>query len=68
MCLVFKQANQRTFDYVLVADKVDDEDDQKAQKQKAFIQLLEKKNIKVTVSLIPSLFKEKTSMKHDPLT
>ncbi|CAK6961992.1 anoctamin-9-like [Scomber scombrus] len=46
--LLYPTATRRTFDYVLVADKVDDEDDQKAQKQKAFIKLLEKKNIKVT--------------------
>ncbi|XP_072237165.1 anoctamin-9-like isoform X1 [Leuresthes tenuis] len=39
---------QRTFDFVLVADKVDDDSDQKAQRQRAFIQQLEKKNIKVT--------------------
>ncbi|XP_040885885.1 anoctamin-9-like isoform X2 [Toxotes jaculatrix] len=37
----------RTFDYVLVAHKVDD-DNQKAQRQRAFIQQLEKKNITVT--------------------
>ncbi|XP_051793748.1 anoctamin-9-like [Acanthochromis polyacanthus] len=40
--------SHRTFDYVLVADKVDDEMDQKSQRQKAFIEQLEKKNIKVT--------------------
>lgn len=39
---------QRTFDYILVAHKVDDDTDQKAQRQKAFIQQLEKKNIAVT--------------------
>ncbi|KAM9366459.1 anoctamin-9 [Symphorus nematophorus] len=39
---------QRTFDYVLVAHKVDDDTDQKALRQKAFIQQLEKKNIKIT--------------------
>lgn len=38
----------RTFDYVLVAPKVDDESDQRAQRQAAFIQQLEKKNISVT--------------------
>ncbi|KAM3625274.1 uncharacterized protein V6R79_009497 [Siganus canaliculatus] len=38
----------RTFDYVLVADLVEDETDQKAQRQKAFIQQLEKKNMTVT--------------------
>lgn len=56
MYLVFKQPTQRTFDYVLVAHKIDDDTDQKAQRQKAFVQQLEKKNISVTVSLIPSLF------------
>lgn len=40
--------SQRTFDYVLVADKMDDEMDQKSQRQKAFIEQLEKKNITVT--------------------
>ncbi|KAM9861038.1 anoctamin-9-like [Aulostomus maculatus] len=40
--------SQRTFDYVLVAHKIDDDMDQKAQRQKAFIQQLEKKNISVT--------------------
>ncbi|XP_054868540.1 anoctamin-9-like [Amphiprion ocellaris] len=40
--------SQRTFDYVLVADKVDDEMDQKSQRQKAFVEQLEKKNITVT--------------------
>nr|XP_046241075.1 anoctamin-9-like isoform X1 [Scatophagus argus] len=39
---------QKTFDYVLVAHKVNDDTDQKAQRQKAFIQELEKKNIAVT--------------------
>ncbi|XP_023281347.1 anoctamin-9-like [Seriola lalandi dorsalis] len=38
----------RTFDYVLVAHKVDDDNNQKAQRQQAFIQQLEKKNITVT--------------------
>ncbi|XP_034385062.1 anoctamin-9-like isoform X1 [Cyclopterus lumpus] len=38
----------RTFDYVLVAHKVDDDMDQKAQRQRAFIQQLEKKNITIT--------------------
>ncbi|XP_070759929.1 anoctamin-9-like [Enoplosus armatus] len=41
-------ATQRTFDYVLVAHKVNDDTDQKAQRQRAFIQQLEKKNIAVT--------------------
>ncbi|XP_070821871.1 anoctamin-9-like [Chaetodon trifascialis] len=39
---------QRTFDYVLVAHKVDDDMDQRVQRQRAFIQQLEKKNITVT--------------------
>ncbi|XP_051235957.1 anoctamin-9 isoform X2 [Dicentrarchus labrax] len=39
---------QRTFDYVLVAHKVNDDTDQKAQRQKAFIQQLQKKNITIT--------------------
>uniref|UniRef100_A0A671TIU3 Anoctamin n=1 Tax=Sparus aurata TaxID=8175 RepID=A0A671TIU3_SPAAU len=39
---------QRTFDYVLVATKVDDDTDQKAQRQRAFIQQLEMKNVSVT--------------------
>ncbi|XP_010779354.1 anoctamin-9-like, partial [Notothenia coriiceps] len=38
---------QKTYDYVLVAHQVDDERDQKAQRQKAFIQKLEEKNITV---------------------
>ncbi|XP_062273881.1 anoctamin-9-like [Scomber scombrus] len=43
------EATQRTFDYVLVADKADDDDDDiRVRKQKAFIQVLEKKNIEVT--------------------
>ncbi|XP_042290394.1 anoctamin-9 [Thunnus maccoyii] len=39
---------QRTFDYVLVAHKVEDDTDQRAQKQRAFIKQLEKKKIVVT--------------------
>ncbi|XP_071377851.1 anoctamin-9 isoform X2 [Centroberyx affinis] len=39
---------QRSYDYVLVADKVDPADTQKAQRQEAFIQQLQKKNIRVT--------------------
>ncbi|XP_028257576.1 anoctamin-9-like isoform X2 [Parambassis ranga] len=39
---------QKTFDYVLVAKKVDDETDQRSQRQKAFIQQLENKNISIT--------------------
>ncbi|XP_028433428.1 anoctamin-9 isoform X2 [Perca flavescens] len=39
---------QRTFDYVLVAHVVNDDTDQKAQRQRAFIQQLEKKKISVT--------------------
>ncbi|CAK6961993.1 anoctamin-9 [Scomber scombrus] len=43
------EATQRTFDYVLVADKADDDDDDvRVRKQKAFIQVLQKKNIEVT--------------------
>ncbi|XP_075907830.1 anoctamin-9-like [Nelusetta ayraudi] len=38
----------RTFDYVLVAPKVEEDVDQKAQRQIAFIQQLEKKNISIT--------------------
>ncbi|KAM9765832.1 anoctamin-9 [Menidia menidia] len=38
---------QRTFDFILVADKVDDDSDQKAQRQKEFIQQLQKKRITV---------------------
>lgn len=52
---VVKQPAQRTFDYVLVAQKLDDIMDQKAQRQRAFIQQLEKKNITVMVSLLPLL-------------
>lgn len=40
----------KTFDYVLVAPRVE-EGDQKAQRQIAFIQELEKKKISITVSL-----------------
>ncbi|XP_029702077.1 anoctamin-9-like [Takifugu rubripes] len=39
---------QRTFDYVLVAHKQEDETDQKALRQTAFIQQLENKNFKVS--------------------
>uniref|UniRef100_A0A3Q0T7S0 Anoctamin n=1 Tax=Amphilophus citrinellus TaxID=61819 RepID=A0A3Q0T7S0_AMPCI len=45
--VVFKQPTQRTFDYVLVANKVDDE--QKSLRQEAFIEQLKKKNIAVTM-------------------
>lgn len=38
----------RTFDYVLVAPKTDKESDLKAQKQRAFLQQLQMKNITVT--------------------
>lgn len=38
---------------MLVADKVEDDTDQKALRQTAFIQQLEKKNFKVSVSLPP---------------
>ncbi|XP_056135044.1 anoctamin-9 [Lampris incognitus] len=42
-------ANQRLYDYVLVANKLDElEDLQTSERQKDFIQQLEKKNIKVT--------------------
>lgn len=54
-CFLFEQPTHRTFDYVLVAHKVDDDSNQKAQKQRAFIQRLEKKNIIVTVSLFKTL-------------
>lgn len=49
--LYLKQPTPRTFDYVLVAPKVEEDVDQKAQRQIAFIQQLEKKNISITVSL-----------------
>lgn len=61
---VFEQPTQRTFDYVLVAHKVDDDMDQKAQRQRAFIQQLEKKNITVAVSLLP-LLSHISSKHHD---
>ncbi|XP_061593036.1 anoctamin-9 isoform X2 [Cololabis saira] len=38
---------QRTFDYILVADKVEDETDQKFMRQEAYIDELKKKNITV---------------------
>ncbi|KAG7235335.1 hypothetical protein INR49_002758 [Caranx melampygus] len=41
----------RSFDYVLVAQKVNEDNNQKAQRQRAFIQQLEKKNITITVSV-----------------
>ncbi|XP_074522638.1 anoctamin-9-like isoform X2 [Halichoeres trimaculatus] len=41
-------AVHRTFDYVLVAQKVEDDSDHRAQRQKMFIQALQKKNITVT--------------------
>lgn len=50
LLLFLKQATPATFDCVLVAPRVE-EDDQKAQRQSAFIQELEKKNIAITVSL-----------------
>uniref|UniRef100_A0A672FTD8 Anoctamin n=1 Tax=Salarias fasciatus TaxID=181472 RepID=A0A672FTD8_SALFA len=40
--------NPRTYDYILVAQKQDDDLNQKSQRQKAFLQQLEKKNIKIT--------------------
>ncbi|KAM4743800.1 anoctamin-9 isoform 2-T2 [Anableps anableps] len=39
---------QRTFDYVLVANKVDDEAVDESQKQRAFLDELKKKNIAIT--------------------
>lgn len=41
-------ATRRTFDYILVANKVDNNKDHRAQRRRAFIQQLEKKNITVT--------------------
>ncbi|XP_029353573.1 anoctamin-9-like isoform X2 [Echeneis naucrates] len=38
----------RTFDYVLVAHKVDNDNNQKSQRQQAFIEQLKKKNISIT--------------------
>lgn len=49
LLLFLEQATPKTFDYVLVAP-VAEEDDQKAQRQSAFIKELEKKNISITVS------------------
>ncbi|XP_068587052.1 anoctamin-9-like [Cebidichthys violaceus] len=46
--LLHSLPTHRTFDYVLVAHKVDDDTDQKALRQRAFIQQLEKKNITIT--------------------
>ncbi|XP_031148568.1 anoctamin-9-like isoform X2 [Sander lucioperca] len=46
--VVFEQPTLKTFDYVLVAHVVNDDTDQKAQRQRAFIQQLEKKKISVT--------------------
>ncbi|GLD58446.1 anoctamin-9-like protein [Lates japonicus] len=43
-----RDATHKTFDYVLVAHKVDTDNNLKAQRQRAFIQQLEKKNITVT--------------------
>jgi hypothetical protein len=51
-CVCFPQHQQRTYDYVLVADKVEDQDHPKFLKQVAFIDHLRKKNMKVTVSLL----------------
>lgn len=50
---VFEQPTHRTFDYVLVADKVDNE--QKTLRQEAFIAQLKKKNIHITVSFSKNL-------------
>uniref|UniRef100_A0A8C7VQ60 Anoctamin n=1 Tax=Oncorhynchus mykiss TaxID=8022 RepID=A0A8C7VQ60_ONCMY len=47
-CVCFPQHQQRTYDYVLVADKVEDQDHPKFLKQVAFIDHLRKKNMKVT--------------------
>ncbi|XP_045888632.1 anoctamin-9-like [Micropterus dolomieu] len=41
-------ATRRTFDYILVANKVDNNKDHRAQRRRAFIQQLEKKNITIT--------------------
>lgn len=54
-CVCVPQPVQRTFDYVLVAQKVEDDSDHRLQRRKLFIQALQKKNITVTVSL-PHLF------------
>lgn len=51
---VFEQPTHRTFDYVLVADKVDNE--QKTLRQEAFIAQLKKKNIHITVSFSKNLW------------
>lgn len=51
LLLYLKQPTQRTFDYVLVAPRVAEDVDQKAQRQSAFIEQLKKKNISITVSL-----------------
>lgn len=51
VCVVFEQPPHKTFDYVLVAQIVDHEKDHKAQKRRAFVEQLEKKNISVTVSV-----------------
>uniref|UniRef100_A0A3P8V877 Anoctamin n=1 Tax=Cynoglossus semilaevis TaxID=244447 RepID=A0A3P8V877_CYNSE len=41
-------STRRTFDYILVADKLDDDDaDQKGQRQKAFLHELERKHISI---------------------
>ncbi|XP_028303555.1 anoctamin-9 isoform X2 [Gouania willdenowi] len=39
---------QKTIDYVLVANKVEEENDQKSRRQKAFVEQLQNKRIKVT--------------------
>nr|XP_019935418.1 PREDICTED: anoctamin-9-like isoform X3 [Paralichthys olivaceus] len=48
--LLSSMPTHRTFDYILVAHKEDDDTHQKAQRQRAFIQQLEKKSISITVS------------------
>ncbi|XP_068169094.1 anoctamin-9-like [Antennarius striatus] len=46
--LLSSTCTRRTFDYILVAQKLDDDMDLKAQRQRAFLQQLEKKNITIT--------------------
>lgn len=51
MCTVSSlHPTQRSYDYVLVSDKVEDQEDHKFMKQMAFIDQLKKKNMKITVS------------------
>lgn len=54
-CICFIQRNlypPRLYDYVLVADKVEDMEDQIFKKQDAFICEMKQKNIKVTVCYV----------------